>query len=267
MYEDDKEVTRAMLDAPKLRYQLIPMLYSLYVTQYHRLGWPVLRPLLWKHSSVRSSLTQDEQFLLGDAILVAPVLEFGEREVSFWLPHLLDSPTSGGTPSVCWWYDLHAKRWIQPADNQVERYLTISAPLNVCPVFIRENGILVLAGESKTSVFEAAARSERTVKLFPSPSERGVEAEPTTFTIVEDDGVSNEASANGAYTELQLTCSSGQTEIHFKIESIHTRYKGRWKWKVELPGGDERRIVFNAPETIVSDVQHAGHEIFLTISV
>lgn len=37
------EVTNVLRDIVALRYQLIPSMYSLYVNEYWKCGWPVLR--------------------------------------------------------------------------------------------------------------------------------------------------------------------------------------------------------------------------------
>ena len=41
--EDGVDVGQAIKETMKLRYRLAPMIYSLYVTHYHRHGWPVLK--------------------------------------------------------------------------------------------------------------------------------------------------------------------------------------------------------------------------------
>ena len=266
MYKDNKEVMDALLSVVQLRYQLVPTLYSLYVAHYHRHGWPVLRPLLWNHSSVRACLGQDEQFLMGDTVLAAPALDFGAREVTFTLPHLLDSE-DGGKPTVCWWYDVHGKRWIKPQSEQSDsQVVTVAAPLHQCPTLVRENGILVLAGESKTSVFDEKTRTERTIKLFPSPADRQGEAVSTTFALIEDDGISNEASA-GAFTELDLTCSTSASGVYFKVDPVNTGFKGQWNWLVELPEGDERKITLEAPGSIINAEAQASNQLRMTVTV
>lgn len=102
---------RSILD---WRYGLIPMLYSLYVTDYWKRGWPVLRPLLWYHARDTGTLEQDEQFLLGSHVLVAPVLEAGKSTVTFNLPNVVDS-----SEEVVWWYDVGRGKWIEPAPKGV----------------------------------------------------------------------------------------------------------------------------------------------------
>ena len=57
-----------------LRYQLIPYIYTLAWRATNE-GIPVIRPLFWKHPDWRTSWDIDDQFYLGDDILVAPVLQ------------------------------------------------------------------------------------------------------------------------------------------------------------------------------------------------
>ncbi|PWN52271.1 hypothetical protein IE53DRAFT_312426, partial [Violaceomyces palustris] len=115
MYDHLPEVNEILLRTLRLRYRLVPFLYSLYVTDYHRRGHPVIRPLLWYHSSDINTLTQDEQFLLGSHILVAPVTESGKRWVDFNLPFVVDAePGRGGNDRVSW-CELDTGRWHHPS--------------------------------------------------------------------------------------------------------------------------------------------------------
>ncbi len=59
-----------------LRYQLIPYLYTL-AWRSHEEGTPVIRPLFWNHPELSSSWDVDDQFYLGDNMLIAPVLQPG----------------------------------------------------------------------------------------------------------------------------------------------------------------------------------------------
>ncbi|KAG8693150.1 hypothetical protein FRC09_010697, partial [Ceratobasidium sp. 395] len=83
---DGIDVTNALRDVVAFRYQLIPTMYSLYVNEYWKKGWPVLRPMFWHHSSDPKMLTLDEQFLFGSHVLVAPVTSFGDRTKGVHLP-------------------------------------------------------------------------------------------------------------------------------------------------------------------------------------
>ena len=266
MFKDQKEVSDTLLAFLQLRYQLVPMLYSLYVAEYHRKGWPVLRPLLWKHSHVRACLTQDEQFLLGDTLLAAPVLDSGAREVTFVLPHLLDDARdSTAAPTSCWWYDLNGKKWIRPANGEASQKVTLPAPLSVCPTLVRENGIMPLAGPTKSHVFDTAARTQRVIRLFPAPPEK-TDSKPVTFNLIEDDGISNDAAA-GKFTEIALTCSIEAGAVHLSIENVHAAYAGNWQWVIELPEGDSRKLQIDAPKELVTAQPQKGNQIALSVHV
>ena len=56
-----------------LRYQLIPYFYTL-AWQSHLKGIPIIRPMFWMHPEWSASWDIDDQFYLGDEILIAPVL-------------------------------------------------------------------------------------------------------------------------------------------------------------------------------------------------
>jgi len=56
-------------------------------------GWPIVRPLWWIAPTDDVALRCDSQFLLGDRLLVAPVLHQGARSRDVYLP---------GGPAVRW---------------------------------------------------------------------------------------------------------------------------------------------------------------------
>ena len=64
-------------------------------------GYPIVRPVWWNDPTDKEALTIDSQFLLGDDILVAPVLEKGQRARDIYLPRgnwfdeLRKAPLSG----------------------------------------------------------------------------------------------------------------------------------------------------------------------------
>jgi len=66
----------------QLRYKFLPYLYNLYIDQ-EALGDPILRPLIYHYDDARFAKL-DDQFLVGDAILQAPLVsEERAREVEF----------------------------------------------------------------------------------------------------------------------------------------------------------------------------------------
>ncbi len=69
----------------KFRYQLMPYLYSL-AWQTAQTGLPFLRPLFWLDMEDRNLWEIDDSFLLGDHLLLAPVLKPNETWRRIYLP-------------------------------------------------------------------------------------------------------------------------------------------------------------------------------------
>ena len=69
----------------KLRQRLLPYLYSLF-DECHRTGAPILRPLLFEYPEDETTYTADDEFLLGDALLVAPITRPGIEHRHVYLP-------------------------------------------------------------------------------------------------------------------------------------------------------------------------------------
>ncbi len=91
----------------RLRYQLLPYLYTLAWEAVHT-GWPVMRPLFWLEPANQALWEVEDAFILGSALLVAPVLDAGisARQVTlpggewfdFWTDQILAGPTIHNSP-------------------------------------------------------------------------------------------------------------------------------------------------------------------------
>ncbi len=94
----------------------------------HRTGVPWVRPLWWADPADREARAVGDAFLLGDALLVAPVLEAGATRRRVWLPR-------------GWWYDT--------AGGAVHRGpgpVVVDAPLDRVPVLARAGAVVPVAG-------------------------------------------------------------------------------------------------------------------------
>lgn len=79
--EESVEVARRFID---LRLSLMPYLYRLAV-EAHETGAPVMRSMLLEFPEDRGSYDVDTQYMLGDALLVAPVMD-ASGQVEVYLP-------------------------------------------------------------------------------------------------------------------------------------------------------------------------------------
>ena len=115
--EPYESVCRKML---KLRQRLIPYLYTLFEI-CHRTGAPILRPLLFEYPEDESTYTADDEFLLGDALLVAPITRPGIEHRYVYLPQ--------GT----WFHYWSSERFDGPA------HILAHAPLGEPPLYMKAN--------------------------------------------------------------------------------------------------------------------------------
>ncbi|MBZ3887883.1 Neutral alpha-glucosidase AB, partial [Sciurus carolinensis] len=112
-------------DALGQRYSLLPFWYTLFY-QAHREGFPVMRPLWVQYPQDVTTFSIDDQFLLGDALLVHPVSDAGAHGVQVYLP---------GQGEV--WYDIHS---YQKHHGPQTLYLPVT--LSSIPVFQRGGTIV-----------------------------------------------------------------------------------------------------------------------------
>jgi alpha-glucosidase len=122
-WEFGPEAEVILRKALELRYRLLPYWYTL-AWQASRTGSPPVRPLCWSDPGSAELRTADEAFLLGEALLVAPVFEPGATRRTVTLP-----------PGE--WRELEGDgRHVGP--GRVE----LAAPLDRIPVLARAGTIL-----------------------------------------------------------------------------------------------------------------------------
>ncbi|KAJ2847886.1 hypothetical protein IWW36_003619 [Coemansia brasiliensis] len=120
-----KSVAEAARRALGIRYTLLPYIYSCYQDAVER-GWPVVRPLVFEYPSIDKVADNDRQLLVGNSILVSPVLSAGARTVEAFFPAGL-------------WYSWYGSHVVIEASNNV---VTLNAPLEHINVHIRGGQIV-----------------------------------------------------------------------------------------------------------------------------
>lgn len=146
----------------RLRYTLIPYLYAL----GHRTsetGAPFMRALFMDFPADETAKTLTDQYMLGAALLVAPVTEQGQTRRRVYLP-------AGSN-----WYDFWSERRL-PGGQWIEA----EAPIDRIPVFVRAGSILPL-GAQVPSTARLQALTE--VRVYPGRNAR--------FVLYDDDGTTN----------------------------------------------------------------------------
>uniref|UniRef100_A0A4W5NHU4 Glucosidase II alpha subunit n=1 Tax=Hucho hucho TaxID=62062 RepID=A0A4W5NHU4_9TELE len=119
------ENTALIREAVRQRYALLPYWYQLFYHAHHS-GQPVMRPLWVEYPQDTATFSMDDQFLLGEDLLVHPVTEEGARGLTAYLP---------GKGEV--WFDVHTFQKHNGAQN-----LYIPVTISSIPVFQRGGSII-----------------------------------------------------------------------------------------------------------------------------
>ena len=155
------ETERLVREAIELRYRLLPFFYTLF-EEAARTGLPILRPMLMEFQDDPVCLTNEcqHQFMIGEHLLVAPVLNETDRVKRVYLPR---------------------GRWMNWRTGQIEtggRWIFTEAPLDTIPIFLRE-GAFLPQQNVQNFVGEEPVR-QITVDVFPRAA--------ATATLYEDEG-------------------------------------------------------------------------------
>lgn len=114
------EINRKYIE---LRYAFLPYLYDLFY-QGEKTGLPVMRPLVLHYPKDPAVRNLNSQFMVGQQLIVAPVLEPGVTKRMVYLPEGL-------------WYDFWTGEEVQG-----NSYILRDAPLDVCPMYVKAGSIL-----------------------------------------------------------------------------------------------------------------------------
>lgn len=135
-----EEALSIVRETARLRYRFMPYIRAL-ADEAHRTGVPMLRPLWMEFPDDADAWTADGQYLLGDALLVAPVFT-RSGHVSFYLP-----------PGD--WYDWYAGQMLT-GPCRITRIET----LDRFPLLVRAGRMVPMFGGAPTSNQERQDRLE-----------------------------------------------------------------------------------------------------------
>jgi alpha-D-xyloside xylohydrolase len=153
----------------ELRMRLVPYLHAAFV-RYHREGVPPFRPLVMDYPADVLAWPVDDQYLIGEGLLAAPVVA-GESARAVYLPE--------GD-----WYDF----WSGQRHAGKQR-VEVAVPLEQVPLFVKAGTLLPLA-EATLHTGDPAS-GHLTVRVYGGA--------PATGVLYEDDGT-----FAGDLTEVRL---------------------------------------------------------------
>jgi len=207
----------AIRDAIRLRYRLLPYLYTLYRAAATA-GRPMLRPLFYEFDDDPRAFDDTDAFLLGPGLLAAPVVEPGQRRRRVYLPR-----AAGGWIDF-WTGERHAG----------SREVDVDAPLERLPLLARAGAII--PATDTTDFSRLHDEPSRQLRVFPAAGAR-----TSRFTLYEDDGATLRH-AEGQFAKVDVELSSTARTL-----TVSARKTGRYalpydRLRVVLPRGETRAV-------------------------
>jgi len=218
--EPYESVCREML---KLRQRLVPYLYTVF-EECHRRGSPILRPLLFEYPEDETTYTTDDEFLVGEALLVAPITRPGTEHRHVYLPR------------GCWFHYWTGERFDGPA------HVLVHAPLGEPPLYVRANTAVPMGPEMAHTGEKAT--NPLTLLLYPTEG-----ADESTLYEDAGDGFGYE---EGEYARRAVFCEGSAESVTVRLgEREGTFVPGREELRLELRGFG------SAPESVVVNGESA----------
>lgn len=233
-YSHGPEVEAAARKFLELRYRLIPYFYSLGEAA-HRTGVPIQRSFPLQEPGDPRSSRVDDEFFVGDHLLIAPVMDKDGRKV--YLPK--------GT-----WYDFFGEERMVQGPQEIER---AKVAFDRIPAYARAGAVIPM-GPVMQHTGEKAV-DPLTVHYFAFPKEELATGPKTAeFSLYEDDGRSTDFE-KGRYerTRLVFVQSARRLSFHVEIRSGDGRYHavpGR-RFALVLHGLAVRRAVVNGKKAAI----------------
>ncbi|MFX1703986.1 glycoside hydrolase family 31 protein [Chitinophaga sp. CC14] len=121
---EDHPAYESFLYYDKLRYRLLPYIYSLAGWTYHN-DYTIMRGLAMDFATDTAVLNITDQYMFGPSLLINPVYEYRQTKRALYLPR------SAG------WYDLYSGKWYAGGQK-----ITADAPYERMPLFVKAGSIV-----------------------------------------------------------------------------------------------------------------------------
>ncbi len=159
----------------KLRYRLMPYIYSLAGMAYHH-DYTLMRGLAMDFAKDTTVLNIGDEYMFGPALLVNPVCKNHALSRRVYLP------------AAEGWYDLYSGTYYKGG-----QYITAEAPYERMPVFVKAGSIVPMGAE----VQYTSATNQKTITLYVYTGDNA------HFTLYEDESLNNNYE-KGAFSEISF---------------------------------------------------------------
>ncbi|KAK8969035.1 putative alpha-glucosidase [Platanthera guangdongensis] len=195
-----KSVAESAKKALGLRYRLLPYYYT-QMFYAHKSGTPIARPLFFSFPEDPHTYGINTQFLIGDALLVSPVLQPGATSVEAYFP------------KGRWFNLFHYAEIIEAPSGQE---ITIQAPSDTINVHARGGSIFVLQNTTTASL-----TTRTSLEILAVLDEEG----NATGEVFVDDGEVVEMGGDvSEWTIIRFTCRIEGGKAHVRAAVVNGTY-------------------------------------------
>ena len=186
------------LNAIKLRYKLMPYIYSLAGATVLEDDL-IMRPLVMDFAKDRKAMALSDEYLFGPSILVHPVTEPVLTDGIASLTGVTEAPFTTYLPAGASWYDFHTGERLEGGQDFTRKY-----GISEIPVFVKAGAILPMGPAIQYTSEKPWDALE--IEVYPGADGK--------FTLYEDEG-DGYAYEQGAYSTIDLSWddAAGRFEI------------------------------------------------------
>ena len=231
---EDHPAYKSFLYYDKLRYRLLPYIYSLAGAAYYD-DYTIMRGLVMDFAADTAVTNIADQYMFGPSLLINPVCEFKQTERALYLPQ------GAG------WYDLYSGKWY--AGGQT---IMADAPYERMPVFVKAGSVIPFGPALQYT-------SEKPADTITLNIYGGANA---SFTIYEDEAT-NYNYEKGMYALVPVTYNESAKTV--TIEERKGSFSGMLKKRVFYinlisPGkptpldsgtGRDRKVVYEGKKLVI----------------
>lgn len=166
---------QTMLYYDKLRYRLLPYIYSIAGAVYHNNG-TLMRGLVMDFPNDTLTSNLNDQYMFGPSLLVNPVYQYKQRTRQVYLPKGVG------------WYDIYKGQYFDGGKE-----INANAPYERMPVFVKEGSIIPFGPELQYT----SEKPADTISLFVYTGRN------SSFDLYEDEGT-NYNYEKGSFSTMKM---------------------------------------------------------------
>jgi len=176
MAPDEHPAYKSMVYYDRLRYSLMPYIYSL-AGMTHFSDYTIMRPMFMDFNADVKVKDIGDQYMFGPSLLVAPVYKYKARTRDVYFP------------ASCGWYDFYTGKYINGGE-----IISVDAPYEKLPLYVREGTILPIGPDIQFTDEKPAD----VITLYVYTGRN------CTFTLYEDEGT-NYNYEKGSFSNIVFT--------------------------------------------------------------